>query len=188
MNIHRGLLNMNRKLQKVGLFLGITKEENFVNTKTGLTERMVWILVRFEIDTFVKEWELEVYRDDRIAAVKALEQNTLVKIRATMKEDQLSKSDSITYRLFLDSFERAKTEDTSSVAKVYEKPLPISPEDLALIIEDDYRNNRKETDNDCMITRLAIIKSSMEKEHIEEFYARYHRAMKEGKSPSDYYR
>lgn len=188
MNIHRGLLNMNRKLQKVGLFLGITKEENFVNTKTGLTERMVWMLVRFEIDTFVKEWELEVYRDDRIAAVKALEQNTLVKIRATMKEDQLSKSDSITYRLFLDSFERAKTEDTSNVAKVYEKPLPISPEDLALIIEDDYRNNRKETDNDCMITRLAIIKSSMEKEHIEEFYSRYHRAMKEGKSPSDYYR
>lgn len=179
---------MNRKLQKVGLFLGITKEENFVSPKTGLTENMLWMLVRFEIDTFIKEWELEVYREDRIASVRALEHNTLIKIRLTMKEDELSKSDSITYRLFLDSFERAKTSEPENIAKVYERPIAISPADLALIIEDDYKHNRLNVDDDCMITRLAMIKSSMEKEAIDEFYSRYHRAMKEGKSPSDYYR
>lgn len=179
---------MNRKLQKVGLFLGITKEESFINAKTGLKENMLWMLVRFEIDTFIKEWELEVYREDRMASVRALEQNALIKIRATMKEDQLSKSDSITYRLFLDSFERTKASEPENIARTYEKSIPISQEDLALIIEDDYKNNRNNVENDCMITRLAIIKSSMEKEQIDKFYARYHAAIAKGESPSKYYR
>lgn len=179
---------MERKLTKVGLFLGAEREEYFTNAKTKEKELKVWARVRFEIDSFVNDWELEVYRPDRIAAIRSLEHNSLIKMRLTMKEDDFNANpEKMVYRLFLNSFERSK-ETAEPKGTLVERDVAISQEDLALIIEDDYKHNRNNVENDCMITRLAIIKSGMEKQAIDEFYARYHKAVAKGESPSSYYR
>lgn len=166
-------MNMERKLTKVGLFLGAEREEYFLNQKTKEKELKVWARVRFDVDNYVQDWELEVYRSDRIAAIRALEHNTLIKMRLTMKEDEFNTNLGVTvYRLFLNSFERAK-ETAEAQGTLVVKEVPISSEDLALIIADDYKNNRKDTETDCIHTRLAIIKSSLGKEKLEEFYSSY---------------
>lgn len=168
------------------MFNGISREEIYTDPKTGQKEVKIFADIRFDIEGEIKDWDTEVYRSDRIAAFRNLEPGTMIMMKLVMKMDDFSPAGKQNYRLFLDSFERAR-EKNEPKGILIEKDIPISPEDVALIVEDDYKNNRKDTDSDCMHTRLAMIKSNLGKEKVDEFYARYHAAVAKGESPSSYY-
>ena len=181
-------MNTYHKFKVVGMFNRIVREVSFANPKTNKQESMLYVDITFELEGKMESRTIEVYREDRIASFKSMDSGTRVKLRLIMKPDEFSPIGKMNYRIFLDNFEICPIKELEPKGLLVEKDVYISPEDLALIIEDDYKHNRNAVADDCMMTRLAIIKMELGVEGVEAFYKKYRHAMANNASPSDYYR